>query len=278
MKKILVPTDFSERGDFAYAVASKLAQDTHAKILTMSVISGPRGAVYNKKGELKNDEGNDYTEWTKRLAANKVKMKDWIADKPDVVDSITTIGDIDNSILHYSESNDVDLIVMGTEGTFNKSKWTKGSHTTYISNHSDIPVLSLKCDRSNMDLKEILLVSDFLENEKLDLSILKAIQSAYNSKIILLKVNTPKQKRTDEQIIDDMEAFACTNKLTNYSKEIYNASTVESGIGKFSAENGIDLIALGTHQSYGFSKLFSGSISDDVVNHLFHPILTFPLK
>ncbi len=278
MKKILVPTEFSDLGDFAYVVASKLAKDTNAEIITLSVIPGPRGAIYNDSGELTNDEGNDYTEWTKRLVSNKAKMKEWIEDKPDVKHSITTIGNIDSSILHCSESNEVDLIVMGTEGLFNKSIWSKGSHTEYITNHSDVPVLSLKCDRSNLDLKEIVLASDFLENEKFDLSVLKSIQKAYQSKMILLKVNTPNQHRTNEQIANDMELFAIVNQLENYSMHLYNDSTVESGIGKFSAENDIDLIALGTHSGYGFSKLFRGSVSDDVVNHLYHPILTFPLK
>jgi len=278
MKKILVPTDFSDLSEFAYGVASKLAQVTKADIITLSVIPGPQGAIYNANGELTNDEGNDYSEWTKRLNSNKVKMKKWISNKPDVIDNINTIGSIDDSILQYSESSDIDLIVMGTEGLYNKSFWSKGSHTEYITNHSDIPVLSLKCDRSNLDLKEIVLASDFLENEKLDLSLLKTIQKAYDSKLILLKVNTPKQNRSNDQIADDMQSFADINDLENYSMYIYNDSTVEIGIGKFSAENDIDLIALGTHQEYGFSKLFSGSISDDVVNHLFHPILTFPLK
>jgi nucleotide-binding universal stress UspA family protein len=205
-------------------------------------------------------------------------MKDWIAAKPDIVDSICTIGSVDNSILHYSESNEIDLIVMGTEGLFRKSLWSKGSHTEYITNHSEIPVLSLKRDRSNINFKGIVLASDFLECEKFDLSILKDIQKAYDSKMLLLKINTPRQHRTYEQVMADMEAFAVINDLQNYSKYIYTDSSVESGLGKFSAEHDIDLIALGTHLGYGFSKLFSGSISDDVVNHLIHPILTFPLK
>ena len=166
---------------------------------------------------------------------------------------------------------------MGSEGLFGKSIWSKGSHTEYISNHSDIPVLSLKCDRKNINLKEIVLVGDFLESEKINLSILKDIQTAYQSKLILLKIKTPSQVRTDEQIYNDMEAFAKNNELSNYVTKTYKDVTVESGIGKFTAENDIDMISLGSHHGHGFSKLFRGSISDDVVNHLFHPVLTFPI-
>lgn len=278
MKKILVPTDFTDLGNYAYGVADILAKGTGAEIITLSVIPGPRGAIYDDRGELTNDEGNDYTEWTKRLAKVKEQMNDWIENKSNVVNSICTIGNIDDSILHYSDANDIDLIVMGTEGLFDKSIWSKGSHTEFISNHAGLPVLSLKCDRSNLDLKEILFVSDFIEPEEIDLSILKSIQKSNDSKLVLLQVKTPKRNRTNEQIADDIQAFADKNGLENYSMNIYEDTSVESGIGKFSAENDIDLIVLGTHQGYGFSKLFKGSISDDVVNHLFHPILTIPMK
>jgi len=277
MKKILVPTDFSELGDFAYTFASILAKETAAEIIALYIVAGPPSAIYSPNGDLTNDEGNDYSEWQKKLDQNKTKLKAWTANKPDITSEIVTIGNIDNTILRISESNDIDLIVMGSEGLHQKSMWSKGSHTEYITNHSNIPVLSLKCDRKNIDLNQIVLVSDFLAAEKINLKVLKAIQAAYNSTLVLLKIKTPSQIRTDQQIIEDMEAFAKNNGLLNYEMRSYTDATVESGIGKFTAESDIDLIAIGTHQVHGFSKLFRDSISDDVINHLYHPLLTFPI-
>lgn len=277
MKYILVPTDFSDLGNYAYDVANIIAKNTSAKIIAISIVPGPQGALYSNSGQLLNDDGNDYTEWDKKLSANKTKMVDWMENKSNIIDSFCTIGNVDKTILEFSEDNDIDLIVMGTNGLFQKSIWTAGSHAEYITSHSEIPVLTLKCDRSDLDLNEIVLVSDFLENKKIDLKIVKEIQKAYKSKILLLKIKTPKYTRDDEKIRADMEAWAKTNILENYSINIYPDSGVESGIGKFCAAKDIDLIALGTHQSNGFSKLFKENISDDVVNHLFHPILTFPI-
>lgn len=277
MKKILLPTDFSDLGDFAYGIASKLAQDTNAEITALSIVSGPAGAIYSLDGELTNDEGNDYSEWRRKLENSKIKLAEWISDKPGITQAVSAIGNVDDTILRISDTEDSDIIVMGTEGLYRKSVWSKESHTEYITNHSDIPVLSLKCDRDNIDLKQILLVGDFLIAEKINMDVLKSIQETYQATLVLLTVNTPAQIRTDTEVYDDMEAFAKINELSNYVMRTYNDSTVESGIGKFAAENDIDLIAIGTHQGHGFSKLFRGSISDDVVNHLYHPILTFPI-
>lgn len=277
MKKILLPTDFSDLGNFAYGVASKLAKDTNAEIVALSIVAGPPGAIYSLSGELTNDKGNDYSEWKKKLDASKSQLESWVADKPEVIHNIACIGNVDDTILRISEVEDANLIVMGSEGLYQKPEWTKDSHAEYVTNHSDVPVLSLKRDRKNIDLKQIVLVGDFLMAEKINFDILKSIQEAYQSTLVLLKINTPSQIRTDEEVVADMEAFARTNSLSNFVMKTYKDVTVESGIGNFAAENGIDLIAIGTHQGHGFSKLFRGSISDDVVNHLYHPILTFPI-
>jgi len=278
MKKILIPTDFSKLGDYAYTIANFLANKTGAKIDVISIVPGPQGAIYSKTGALLNDEGNDYTEWYNRLNIQKEKMEKWVEDKINIAQTFCTIGNIDQYILDYANAQNMDLIVMGTEGLFNKNVWSKGSHTEFITNHADVPVLSLKCDRSDLNLQEIVFISDFLHNEKMDLEIVKSIQAAFNSKLRLLKIKKPNHQRTQEQIENDMKAFALTNDLSNYQMDVYEDKTVESGIGKFCAAEDIDMVVLGTHQAKGFSKLFRKNISDDVVNHLYHPILTFPIK
>jgi nucleotide-binding universal stress UspA family protein len=278
MQNILLPIDFSELSQHAYHIASHIAKATGARITALSVIPGPQGAIYGDKGELIQDEGNDYSEWTKKLEVSKAQMKEWASDKPEVLDYVSTVGNIDTSILAYSKSIDADLIVMGTEGLFKKSIWSKASHAEFVSNHASTPLLTLKCDRENINLDKIVLLSDFLEREVVNLSVLKDIQKAFSSTLVLLKINTPNRSRSDEEIKRDMQEFARINQLEKYTMEMFSDATVEGGLGKFCAENDLDLIALGSHQGYGFSKLFKGSISDDIVNHLYHPILTFPLE
>lgn len=278
MKKILIPTDFSNLGEFAWTVASFLATKTGATIDIISIVNGPNGAYYNNEGDLMNDEGNDFSDWHKNASINEEKMKKWILGKDQINTTLCKIGEIDKTIIQYAEKHEIDLIIMGTEGLFNKGFLSKGSHTEFIANHSPIPVLSLKCDRSDLDLKEMVFVSDFTDNKALNLDIVKGIQKAFGSTLVLLKIITPKNKESEEETKYAMRAFAELNSLENFELNLYNDHSVESGIGKFSAERDIDMIILGTQQSTGFSKLFKKSISDDVVNHLYHPILTFPIK
>jgi len=277
INSLLIPTDFGELGDYAYSIAARISAKSGAAIEVISVVTGPPGAFYSKTGELLKDEGNDYAEWDSALAAAQEKMKQWVKDKPEVTDTFCTIGNIDQTILQYATNHQIDLIVMGTHGLFHNSIWGPFSHAEFITNHSPIPVLTLKCDRTDLKLDELLLVSDFLEAKPINLSIIKSLQALHGSKLLLLKIKLADTRRTEAQITADMHAFAQANRLQNYEVHIYPDQLVEAGIGKFAAEKDIDLIMLGTHQAGTFSKLFRESISKDVVNHLYHPILTFPL-
>lgn len=278
IKKIILPTDFSELSDFAYSMALYIAKKTGASIDVVSIIPGPSGALYSKDGELINDEGNDYSEWSNSLKAAEENMMSWIKDKSHINNTFCSIGNVDSSIIRYATDHDMDLIIMGTEGLYSNTLWSQPSHAEFISNHSPVPVLTLKCDRSNINLKEIILVSDFLEAKQMDLRIIKSLQFVFDSKILLLKVKKNNAIRSTHEIESDMAAFAEVNDITNYETCIYEDDNIEAGIGKFAAERDVDLITLGSHQKTGFSKLFRMSISDDVVNHLFHPVLTFPIS
>lgn len=278
MKKILIPTDLSHLADFAYAIASIIAEKTNASIEVLSIVSGPQDAIYDKEDHLKNDEGEDYTKWYAQKEKVEKELSNWVNTKNNISKHSVKIGRIENDILHYANKNQIDLIIMGTHGAAGLKQLMYGSHTEHIANKSAIPVLSLKCDRSDLDLNEFVLVSDFHDIKKVDLNVLKSIQNAFNSKLVLLRINTPHDFEAQNITHANMQKFAELNDLKNIEFSIFNALTIEEGIVAFCDQNEIDLIALGTHQKKGIIKLFRENISEDVINHIYHPILSFPLK
>ena len=59
--------------------------------------------------------------------------------------------------------------------------------------------------------------------------------------------------------------------------DYYDDYTVEDGIFNYSIKNKIDSIALPTHGRRGLAHFFSGSISEDLVNHSDIPVITFKI-
>jgi K+-sensing histidine kinase KdpD len=128
-----------------------------------------------------------------------------------------------------------------------------------------------------MLIRNMVLVSDFARVEELDLTVLKTIQEAFDAQLHLLRVNTPKHFETDRKARWNMNNFAELNELKNVNIHLYSDETVEAGIVNFSTEYHIDIVALGTHQRGGLGRMFKHGISEEVVNHVMQPILTFPV-
>ncbi len=278
MKKILVPTDLTVLGDYAYTIASKIAESNDAQIILLSVVMAPQNTLFDANGNFIEDGESDYTVLKQKQVLLQEQLDKFAENKKQISKQISVIGNINQAILNCTKNEEIDLIVMGTNGNYSQTLFSHQSHAEFLINHSSIPIITLKCDRSNLNVDKIAFVSDFLEPENYQLDTLKKVQSIFDSTLILLKILTKRQIRPKEEIIKTIENFAEKNELNKYEIHFYEDQSVEHGVSKFCAEKDIDLIALGTHQRSGFSKFFRHSITDDIVNNVFHPILTFPIK
>ncbi len=280
MKRILIPTNFSELADYAYGIAQKIADATGAKLHVLYIVPAPVNAEFTKEGKLKEVPGYNYNDLYTARDKAMAKLLEWATDKKDYVARVwSTIDHVEHGILNHIQDQSIDLVVMGTEGASGTKELISGSHAQHIVRESPVPVLTLKCDRSGMELNKMVFVSDFLDtSQPVDLSLPKELQKAFNAELHLLKINTPSSFDTTREAMRRMRACAQANQLDNVQFHVYCDTDVERGIAHFSADTGIDFVVMGTHQRKGLSRLFQKSISEAVVNHLWQPVLTFPIK
>ena len=83
-------------------------------------------------------------------------------------------------------------------------------------------------------------------------------------------------KRTDDER-EMMKAYARHFGLNDYSVYTRNDFYEQDGIINFAKEIKADLIVMSTHGRRGLAHLISGSITEDVVNHVQCPIWTFSI-
>jgi len=275
MNKILIPTDGTELADYAYDLAHKIAQQTGAEIHALGVIPAPANAIYDREGNIKDDEGEDLSQIRAQEEQKLQELTAWQEDKSDVKVVKTKIGRIEEDILHYITQESVDLVVMGTKGASGIHEFLRSSHTAHIVRESPAPVLSLKCDRSAYDINDILLISDFHEEAELNLGIVKTMMEVFQANLHLLKINTPANFETTREVRQNMRRFEALHGLHSTGHHIYCDNSIEEGITHFSADTGMDFVVIGTHQRKGLGRLFKHSVSEELVNHIWQPILTF---
>jgi nucleotide-binding universal stress UspA family protein len=106
----------------------------------------------------------------------------------------------------------------------------------------------------------------------------KALQSFLKARLHILYINVPSNFTPDHYTEKRLVEFARQNELKNCSIHIYNDIDEESGIINFSSKFKNKIIAMSTHGRKGINHLMSGSIAEDVVNHIDCPIWTLAEK
>jgi nucleotide-binding universal stress UspA family protein len=75
-----------------------------------------------------------------------------------------------------------------------------------------------------------------------------------------------------------LQKFAKRYMFKDFTIHIFNDMDQEAGLTNFVKEIEADMVAMGTHGRKGLAHLMSGSIAEDVVNHIECPIWTFKTK
>ena len=135
-RKILFPSDFSHAGDAALALATTLARDMGAKLLLVHVEEPP---IAYGGGEL-------YYGTPDPLHDDLIKMLDEIQPSdPDVeVERRLVTGAPADAIVRLAESENADLIVMGTHGRTGLLRLLMGSVAEEVVRRAPCPVVTFK--------------------------------------------------------------------------------------------------------------------------------------
>lgn len=108
------------------------------------------------------------------------------------------------------------------------------------------------------------------------INLLMRMQDLFGSVIHIVKINTRNNFSNDIDSQVELETLADRFELKNYTINSYAHTDEEYGIVYFADKVDADLIAIGIHEKSGFRRLISGgSLSDDVTDHTFRPVLTY---
>lgn len=276
MKRILVPVDFSKEAEYAAKVAASIAKRTDSEIILLhmlelpvniidpaeisSINTGPQALFYMKQAHEKFDN------FIQKPFFKGIKVVESIQF------SMAFAGIIDESKKHK-----IDLIVMGSQGASGLQEMFIGSNTEKVVRRSTVPVLVVKSNGMEFDIKNIVFASDFKKESKKTFPKVMEFANLFGAKFHFLYVNTIHNFNTTKAIEERMQNFIKDFDLKDYKKVIYNDISIENGILSYSNDAKADLIALNTHGRSGLSQLFNGSIGAELTNHALKPVITFKL-
>ncbi|SCP96508.1 universal stress protein [Anaerobium acetethylicum] len=145
MIKILIPMDTSEYAERALEKGKAIADLLDSRIVLLNVISHTFPFV--------SQDYVDYTQFDNTLVrkirenaeAYLEKQKESFGEHADKVETIILDGSPADRILEYLDANEVDLIIMGSQGLGSRTKrLLMGSVTSKVLHYAKQPILVIK--------------------------------------------------------------------------------------------------------------------------------------
>ena len=234
MKKILVPTDFSEASEKTMDYAIELAKCINAELILLHVFHIPvqpteAPIMFFSIDDLEKDNMNALSAFEKKFKNKYGSIKTGLLVKP---------GFVVDEILSVVQQKKVDLILMGVTGAGKSANVLLGSNTTFLMKKTKIPVLVIPQNAQFKEIKNIALAYDY-KNVIDDAVMKKFIEfvTLFKSKVFVLDVLKPKTVPVYQEAISGLT-------MENYLKNI------DHGLFFPESENIIDEmnIFVDTHQ------------------------------
>lgn len=280
MKKILVPTDFSEPATNAATVATEIARKSGGEVILLHIVEQPTKESFNVEGQI--DQISDWEEkffTIKLIERNKVQLLEKVAEIQGAgipVRQILKMGNAFHGISAVITELNVDLVVMGTSGRSRLEEIIVGSNTEKVVRHSKCPVLTIHDQLPGKDMfKNIVYATSLSLDERYFSDVVVYAQKLFDARVHLVRINSPANFRPDTEVKRLMEKFARKLQLSDYTLNVFNDYSEDEGIINFADSINADLIAMATHGRSGLAHVITGSIAEDVANHSRKPVLTY---
>tara|TARA_R100001198_G_scaffold65478_1_gene38709 strand:- start:894 stop:1724 length:831 start_codon:yes stop_codon:yes gene_type:complete len=276
MKNILVPTDFSKNCNKAEELGIEMAKLYNSEIHFFHLMKTPVEWV-----KLDKQKEKQYPETVKQISLAKAYLRELEKKAERQGLECRTFLEFDGgqaNILKHSGHFHHDFIVTGSSGTRGGIRELMGSNVEKIVRKADVPVVVVKDEEVSFPFKDIVFVSDFLQDVSDAFKQVISIAEKCGAHIHLLRVNTQTDFNSIEQGLNPINEFLKKfPDLDNFSMNVYNEPDVETGINNFLRYKNADLIAMCTHGRTGFLSLFSKSIAEGITNHSELPVMTIKM-
>lgn len=276
MKKILLPTDFSENAYNAVRYAVQLFQKDECLFYLLNtytpVLYDNEYLVYNAaQPTLTEIYRNRSMEGLSRVLR---RLKRYHENAKHHFEKVSSFNLLSDEIKELVSEKDIDLVVMGTKGATGAKEILFGTHTMHALKKVKCPLLAIPAHYDYNTPEEILFPTDYEADFESLLGLLKEIVQSHNSRVHIMNVylgeelteEQEKQKRTLGSIFKDNAHHFHSIADKSLTSAIYN----------FQEENDIDMLVMLNNKQSFFENLLFRPVINEIGFHVKVPFLVIP--
>jgi nucleotide-binding universal stress UspA family protein len=284
MKRIIIPTDFSQPAQHALELAQRMAKAQGASIHLLHAVDVPstwqdaRFSNAKLAGRSIKAQQELYPEARERVGAARQRLEEatMALSKRGIAATYTLVPDAAwKEVVHAAGQGGADLVIMGTHGAGALKEAFLGSHAQRVIRHCPVPVLTLR-QKPGPRMERVELLADPGEKgiEK-HLDRIMGLLAGPRTRFHLVRVNTPGRFMDTAASQDLLDGLAKKLKGTVSTHIVDHYTAAEGGID-FALRNGMDLVALVTHGRQGPGAFLNPSVAETIAN--LNPLPTLTVK
>jgi nucleotide-binding universal stress UspA family protein len=270
MKKILVPTDYSDCADNAIDVAKVIAERSGAELylIHLEEVVPQVAHVLHQTAVEDNPHHVGHARYQLKKRVDSME-KEGLKAK-----AVFVPNDGKESIEDYIKPYGIDFMIMGSHGAKGIREAIIGSKTQKVIRKSTVPVLVIKRPNKHFNPRRIIFASTFREDVRKPLKQVADFARLWNAELDLVFLNllahlieeNEAKRIMAEQIMESIPDIRYTLNISETNDE-------EWGISKFARIVEADVIAVVYDTHTGFNRLFNSSVAEKLINHEEIPIL-----
>ena len=277
MKKILLPTDFSNNSWNAITYALQLFKD---EICTFYLLNTYTPGVYHVEYVLVNPAQFGLADAVRETSIKNVneiyeKIQKGFKNPNHQFEQISVFNTLLSEVKDQVNKKPIDLIVMGTKGATGAKEVLFGSNTVHVLNQVKCPVLAIPDDFNYENPHELLFPTDYeIKFESKHLNLILELAKKQTARVNVLHVSygydLSEFQERNKNILEEK-----LKEVSNIFHDISNQN-IEDAISNFQIKNKINMLINNKHSF--FENLFFKKLINHIGFHLSIPFLVIPSK
>ncbi|MBZ9730977.1 universal stress protein [Salegentibacter sp. JZCK2] len=277
MKKILLPTDFSENAYNAISYALKAFQDEEC---TFYLLNTYTPVLYDSEYILYNSTQPNLADAYKKnslagLRKVERKINRDFKNSKHKFEKISAFNLLIDEMKEQLNSKEIDLVVMGTQGATGAEEILIGTNTVHAINKLKAPLLMIPSEYEYHPPVNILFPTDFdLHFSAPQLDPILIFARNHTSKINMLHVFLGKD--LDEEQEKNKKNLSKILKDITHQFYTVEDKSVTKAIKKFQEQNTVDLVLMVNNKRSFFENLLFRPVVNKIGFHIKVPFMVIP--
>ncbi len=276
MKKILIPTDFSDNAWDALMYAVRLYDDIRCTFFILNTFQSSPSNVTNMMRKKRDTPIFQYVKTNSEKELQKIAhhLNNHLLNDLHAYKTLSVTGPLITIMKQVVAAENIDLIVMGTAGATGAKEIFLGSNTVKAMKHIDLcPIISVPKDYVFQEPEQVIFATDFKRHfNSIEFENLLELQSIYNFNITVLHI----QAESALDVIQQQNKKALQHffdKKNVVFEEIKFDTSVAKAITSYVKKHEVDMICLLNYEHSFMESLLHEPILKKISFHSAVPLL-----